>query len=335
MRRAPAVTWIVLWLAALLGVVACGDGEEPAVEPPGAGEETTGESASASPARYLSAFAFTGTVRGSSRLYLELVHRTTETTLARDYRGWLAEGDGGWRPFLRLRDTLPVSRAGWRIVPGGGLSLRVGDGARILSLSHRDSALALRLRPERILAEWTGPTGQREYLALATLERDSLSQPGLLHFRRVVRTATAPADRTADRLLLLGDARGNGWLVALPEATEATEEAGETEAGTGGFAWGWLDGARARWSGARLRREGSASWSLAIPSAGIAVELEAAAGAGPLEGSVGSDSRDTSGVEARSDLAAPPSVILVRGTLEAPDAQRRAVRGLLLSGRLP
>lgn len=304
MRRARTAIAIAASLSVPLGPGGCADPDRPRVPPSGGAEAEAEASTAAGAARFLNAFAFTGTVPGSSLLYLELTQRTTERSLARDYRGWLSEDEEGWRPFLRLRDTLPIPRAAWRIVPGGGLRLQVGDGARIVSLSLQDSARRLRLRPGRILAEWTGPTGQREFFALATLERDSISQPGLLHFRRAARTATAPPDRAADRLLLLGDSRGNGFLVAQTEAEAETES----------FAWGWLDGARSRWSGVRFRREGPDSWSLVIPAPGIAAELTSVdpGAASP-----------------------PPPAALVRGTLEAPDGERRAVHGLLVDGRLP
>ncbi len=301
-RIASTVPWI---LSVLLVTGGCAETRRPAAEDEDRAATTADGSASTAAAHYLTAFAFTGAVSGSTRLLLEFVNRTSASSLARDYRGWIAVGET-WTEFLDVRDTLPAPRAAWRILPGGGLQVRVGDGSRIIGLSHSDGTRRIRLRPNRILAEWTGSTGQRELLALAALETDSASQPGLLHFRRAARTAGGSADGGADGLLLLADARGDGLLVAHAE--------GDTAA----FAWGWMDGVRSRWTDVELHRvegeAGEAGWTLSIPSGGIAARLEAPP----------SDSTAPSG----------PGATLIRGTLETPGATR-PVRGIALRSRLP
>lgn len=333
MSRHRTATLALLVPATLGAAGACGGERGPA--PAGTPAADPAEPAGAvAPTRYLSGFAFTGAVTGGSQLYLELVNETSESALARDYRGWLSSGDG-WERLLTLRDTVPVPRAAWRILPGGGLRVLVGDGSRIVGLAYTDSARRLRLQPTRVIADWTGPTGQRELLAEAVLRHDSLSQPGLLFFRRAARAPGGPADGGPDRLLLLGDTRGNGLLVADagPDTTVS------------GFAWGWIDGARSRWTDAELLAAapaaageaadtpaaadaladraidpdgasaadgGRESWTLRIPSAGILGRLRAV-GATGAEGA---------------------TLLLVAGTLEA-DGGSRPVRGLILRGRLP
>lgn len=331
-------------LPALLALGACrGEGgstpdrAEEAVEPADAADAVT-------PARYLTGFAFTGTVSGSTRLYLELVNETSDSALAREYRGWIAAGDEGWAELLFLRDTVPVPRAAWRVLPGAGLRVLVGDGSELVGLAYSDSARRIRLQPSRAVAEWTGPTGQRELLALATLERDSVSEPGLLYFRRAARTAGAPADPAADRLFLIGDTRGNGFLIAGTDADTAGSA----------FAWGWLRGTRSRWrdvelrpadegdgdarSLASVRPSGPTRWTLEIPSAGITGELRLDSAIGPeaLSSSQG-DAREAGTAERPEGSGRPPGekgILLLSGTLDTVEGSR-SVRGIVLQGRLP
>lgn len=258
-------------------------------------------------ARYLSALAFASAVTGGSTLYLDLLNESTATDLIRDYRGWLAEGVG-WREILRLRDTLPVPRAAWRVLPGEGLDVLVGDGPEILGLVLEDSTHRFQLLAGPVIAEWTGPTGQRELLRHASLVRDSLSEPGFLFFRRAGRSSAAPKDRGEDELFLLADALGNGLLVAR------TGTLGETEA----VAWSWFDGVAASWFDATIQpaparaapsqTSGSPGWSLSIPSASFAAELR------------------------RS--AERPGFALVTGTLLF-EGKTRPVHGIQLLSRLP
>lgn len=320
MRRDRIVS-LLTSLTALL-TPGCGDHGRPAPDPVDRAVSSSPAAGTVAPARYLSGFAFTGMVAGASQLYLELVNRTSESTLARDYGGWIAAGDGGWTRFLALRDTIPAPRAAWRILPGDGLHVLVGDASEIVGLAYADSARRLRLQPSRVLAEWTGPTGQREALALATLQRDSIAEPGLLYFRRAARTASAPADRGTDRLLLLGDARGNGLLVAQTDADTADSA----------FAWGWLEETRSRWNDVRLRPLADPAgepgeepaWALEIAAAGIAGELRPLAAVGGGETPVGVGLGE----------AGSARLVLVAGTIRGEGAPR-PVRGILLQSPLP
>lgn len=316
-------------LAAFLLAAGCSEARRPAPEEPDTSTAPDGNGGDAAAARYLSAFAFVGAGSGSTRLFLELANRTRGETLARSYGGWIAENEA-WLRFLDLRDTLPVARAAWRILPGGGLRVRVGDDSEIVELAHSDGTRRIRLRPGRILAEWTGPTGQREIFALASLERDSVSDPGLLHFRRTASPTGGAGDAGTDWLLLVADARGDGLLVA---------RGGDTASA---FAWGWLDGMRSRWTDVDLDRGEEAddddttgldpsaddttgldrvgdvaptgeSWRLAIPSGGITGRIE---------------------VLPPDSATAPHGVALVRGALETP-GETRLVRGIAVRGRLP
>ncbi|MFQ5679526.1 MAG: hypothetical protein ACE5HP_08700 [Gemmatimonadota bacterium] len=261
------------------------------------------------PARYLSALAFAGAVPGGATLYLELLHEVTPGGLVRDYRGWLAEREE-WRELLRLRDTLPVPRAAWRILPGDGLEVLVGSGPEIVGLLVADSTARLRLLPGPVIAEWTGPTGQREFLAHASLARDSLAEPGFLFFRRAARPAGAPRDRGGDELFLLADARGGGLLVARTDTVRA--------GGPAVIVRSWFDGISSTWPDAVLEagsREprpgggaGAPSWSLDSPTGLLAAELHG--------------------------LAERPGFILLTGTLRR-GGERSSLHGIQLHTTLP
>lgn len=325
-RRPPSLGAPVLLAAALFP--GCGE-RSPSPEDAEGGETAETAAEAVTPARYLSGFAFVGTVPGGSRLYFELVNETSSSDLARDYRSWMAEGER-WGELLDLRDTLPLPRAAWRVLPGAGLQVLVGDRVDVPGLIVRDSLRRLRLLPGGVIAEWTGPTGQRELLALASLERDGVTEQGLLFFRRAARSATAPEDPGYDRILLLADARGNGLLVtqAAPPGAPARP----------GVAWGWLDGVRTRWSDAVLRGPAAGEpeaagdetrWAVEIASAAIAAELEIvdAAEAPPAVELMGPFLPGRSRVE-------PPRISLLVGSLRE-GGEERAVHGVALQNRLP
>lgn len=345
MRRHRFIAILAL-SPALLFAGGCGrEGEE--TPEPRAARPVSGDTTGATvPTRYLSAFAFSGTVTGSSQLYLELLNETSASDLRRDYRGWIAPAGVAWTELLAFSDTLPVPRAAWRVLPGGGLRVLVGDGSEVVGLAYADSLRRIRLQPGSGIAEWTGPTGQRELLALATLGRDSVTEPGLLYFRRAARTAGAPEDRVADLLLLLSDTRGNGLLVARTE----------TDTAAAAFAWGWLERTRSRWTDVLLRpspgRAGgagaapddgagtgprAATWRLEVPSAGLAADLRVAGSIDPAEpspkaGPDGAEDRGAAGAGGPS--AGEPRIVLLDGSLRTPEGTR-SVRGLLLRIRLP
>lgn len=343
MRRPRFIAIVVLSLA-LLSAGGCGGRGEESPEPRAARPATGDTTGATAPTRYVSAFAFTGTVSGSSQLYLELLNETSASELRLDYRGWIAPAGGAWIELLALSDTVPVPRAAWRVLPGRGLRVLVGDASELVGLVYADSVHRVRLQLGRGIAEWTGPTGQRELLALATLERDSVTEPGLLYFRRAARASGAPGDGGTDRLLLLGDTRGNGLLVARTEADTAATA----------FAWGWLEGASARWTDVLLRRDAGGAggaeatpeggpgtgprttWRLEVPSARIAADLRVGASLDPelppTGGPAEAEGRRAAGGSGPS--ADEPRILLLEGSLQTPEGAR-SVRGLLLRIRLP
>ncbi len=269
MERTPPR--IAVCVAALL---AGGCGETPA-PPDGAAEGAEGaaESGPALAARYLNTYAFAAGTPGTPHLYAELRNETSPAYLIRDYRAWRVEASGP-RPLLALRDTLPVPRAAWRVLPGQGLRVLVADGGETLALELADGARALRLLPGAPIAEWTGATGQREYVAPAALTEGEDGAPGLLFFRRAARPGGVEPGAGADRVFVLADSSGGGLLVAGP-----TEERGGLLT-----AWTWLDDEAATWTAVALTEEadgaearpGERTWRLELPEAEIEGTLRTA-----------------------------------------------------------
>lgn len=285
----------------------CGD-RQPSPDNQTSPESSRNDAEVVTPARYLSALAFAGAVSGGSTLYLELLNESVPGALIRDYRGWFAEEDR-WREILRIRDTLPVPRAAWRILPGDGLDVLVGDGPEMVGLVLTDSSRRLRLLPGRVIAEWAGPTGQRELLAHASLAHDSVSEPGFLFLRRAARPVSAPVDLDEDEFFLLVDTRGNGFLVARTDTI--TESAGAV-------AWSWFNGIPSNWLDVTLQPNpadtaaiypaGSPGWTLEIPSASLTAEFRS--------------------------IGERPGFVLVSGTLFQ-DGEPRELHGIQLLNRLP
>ena len=281
------VGWLVSF--SITSSMACGERFEVAEEESG-GVGETGEAGAATPARYTSTFAFAGTGPGAVQLYVRFANRTGAESLVRDYAAWLAL-DNTWMNLLKVRDTLPVPRADWRILPAPGLRVVAGDGTDVLGLTFSPPAASadadqqavpeVRLAPAGVVAEWTGLTGQRELLGVGGVDVGGEVQPGLFFFRRAARPANAPAARRADRIFLLADSLGNGLLiegnVAHPDAPAAVPEITFT-------AWTWLQGVENTWSDVTLepltddgagpgQDEDARAWSFGIPVAAVTGQL--------------------------------------------------------------
>lgn len=218
------------------------------------------------PARYVTTVLFVGAAREPSRLYARFTNHTSETSLARDYGAWLSSTDG-WSRLVTVRDTLPLPRADWRILPGPELTVLVGDGAEFFGLGF-SSEPPRRLLPGGVIADWTGLTGQRAWLGLGALEAGSELEEGLMFFRRAARPASAPQSSQMDRILLLADSLGNGLLI----------EGNISLASSPVTIWAWLEGVESSWSDVSFEpaagddepeAAAAATWTFEIPSVGI------------------------------------------------------------------
>lgn len=263
----------VRWRAASAVLLLCFGcrGQKPESETEAVARAPVPASEAVVPARFVNSLAFVGTAAESPRLYLRFLNRTSSSQLVRDYRGWLAEGNG-WSRVLALRDTLPLPRAAWRVLPAAGLRVRVGDGADLAEIAISDSGQALRLTLGGPIAEWSGATGQREYLGLAALEREGVRRPGLLFVRRGARATSAPRPRDADRLIVLADTLGNGLLIAKSTSDSTASAA----------AWTWMDGVEESWTDVTFSplaspgapSEGEWEWTVEIGDADLSGHLE-------------------------------------------------------------
>lgn len=262
----------LLRLVALVAIApACAD---PDPTPPAAEELTGGpdEGAAVTPARYLTEVAFipahpTGTpllIRGVNAISPS-AGSSSPGGLSRDYRIQLFDGTGIGAPLV-IRDTLPVPRAAWRLLPAPGLKLRVGEAGEPVGFEIATASETLRIRRGAPVAEWTGTTGQRESLARA--HREGSTRPGLLLLRRAARGGDAPPPRDAERVVLLGDSAGHALVLVQ-----------STTAGDSAAAWVWLPETRGAWmdvtlapagEGEAVRTAGpSEGWRVLIPAAGV------------------------------------------------------------------
>ncbi|WP_423927651.1 hypothetical protein [Candidatus Palauibacter sp.] len=208
--------------------------------------------------------------------------------LSRDYEVQVSDG-GPWRSLLLARDTLAVARAGWRLLPAPGMSVRVGDAGQVVSLHFTgppdradEGAEAMRLVAGEQVSVWTGPTGQRESLGIGVLQTGPEALPGMLFFRRAARALRIPAPAEGGETLLFADSLGNGFLI----------HAGAL--GQPAVAYTWLHGIEATWgevmlappdpasaSARRFEIAGSELWgtfrplATEVPGVASAVRLEA------------------------------------------------------------
>ncbi len=236
MARAPQR--LVLFAPVWAAISGCG--EPPPVPDADQPPELAGDRpASAAPARYVTTLAFAGG-RGPA-LIATFTHETSETTLLRTYDAWLATGPE-WEPLLEVRDTLPIPRAAWRILPAATFQLQVGNGAQIVGLRFGGGdAPARRVRVGGEIEDWMGPTGQRESWGLAAVEDSAELHPGFLFFRRAARALGLPGSPIRERVFLLADTLGNALLIETEEV-----------AGAPASARSWLHGASAAWTGVGL-----------------------------------------------------------------------------------
>lgn len=261
---------------------ACAEESPPAEDVPTI--ELEDEQPEVAPAVYATEVAFVGFAGKPLRLYARFVNETSESGIARRYGGWLGTPDG-WRPLTPLRDTLPVPRAAWRILPGGPWRVLAAEGEELAGLVYRDTLTEIRLTPDGVVAEWTGETGQREALLTARVQRGDSIQTGLLVFRRSAHVAgsgagpalsadvvdSLPESPASPRthLFLLADSLGNGLLVAR-DASDPDSTA---------IAWTWVGSVGNEWTQVQVQpppvdaSRALARWQVELSEAGISARF--------------------------------------------------------------
>lgn len=273
--RHPATVSIRLAVRAAVGLAvtlaaACGtpDGRS-AGDDAAAGIDTV---ASAAPrAAYLTSLTFVGFEPSPSLVHFRFENLADRNRLALSYQGWIA-GREDWTPILQVEDSIPVIRGAWRVMPVGGLRLRVGSGAQIEGLRVPVEGEPLRLEALDAISSWSSSTGQRETLRSAELLLGPGAESGLLLQRRRARPLETGRPSAPSQALVLTDTIGDGIIIlrnrAVPDAPATV--------------WAWLDGERLEWSDALLislsAPEGSPGrWSLEVAREGIVVEIQGAA----------------------------------------------------------
>lgn len=230
-------------------------------------DDPSGEAVAAvAPARYLTHFAFAGL--DGTVLFASFEQSTDEQTLTRAYDAWWS-GDEGWRSLASVRDTLPVPRAAWRVLPASGIDVRVGDAREVVGLGFSTPEGRVELHAGDEVAVWSGPTGQRESMSVAGLDSGEDAVGGLLFFRRAARALQFPDAPGASRGFLMTDSIGNGLLI------ESNEEDGSAVAHT------WMHGSVEAWSDVSLIADSvgnagqSRRWRFEIPEAALSGTIQA------------------------------------------------------------
>ncbi len=255
-------------VAALCAVlVGCGDpGEQ---TPPDKTARAVSESRSAEPlpgAFYHTELTFVGRGETPALLHLRFDNRTDSVSIRLRYRGWF--GGEQWSELIDHRDSLPVPRAAWRILPTGPIRIVVGKGGEPSSVILQLQDADLRLDSRGAIGSWNSSTGQRESLRLAELLVEAGAETGLLLVRQRARRIDAPADEDYGQYFLLSDTTGNAILL-MRDST--SPDAPVT-------AWTWFDGIEGEWDDAMIltlaASEGTPGrWSFELPEAGVLGEL--------------------------------------------------------------
>lgn len=330
-------------LAVLLAaaVLACGGESDRGPEGRRVAQPGGASPSPVTPARYLTEMAFVPFDRAAGpAAYLRLGQDVTSERLALDYRGW-SGGSGGWGDLLSAVDTVPVPRAGWRVVPSGPLRVVAGEGGRLRALTVRNGAKTLRIEPDSTLASWTGPTGQRERLMLGRRLGPEAAAAGLVVERRRARPREAPLPGRPTGFLLLTTPEEDGLLVLL----RSSNDPGATSPDSATAAYGRLDGTLGAWNRVRLvptassEDGGARAWRLTVPTVQLQGELREVAARrapSPADGGAATAGDGAGGGDGPSGAAADtaragstgPSLAWFRGTL------RLAGRGVPVAGVL-
>jgi hypothetical protein len=263
-RSTRQATWLLPLLALLAGCIEVPP--DSTVTAPA--DSLAGESSDVAAARYLTYFVFAGT--DGQAFFGSFAQETGSTALAREYDAWKADEDG-WARLIHIRDTLPTPRAAWRILPGAGLDISVGNAREVVGLSFTTADGPVELHAGEEVAVWTGPTGQRESVGLAALTAGGEPGGGLLFFRRAARALQFASSSAGSRGFLLADSDGNGLFI------DVEDESGLAVART------WLHGSLDVWDDVILTADSSAAnaavrrWRFEIPGAGLSGTIRAVA----------------------------------------------------------
>lgn len=254
-------------LLGLLGFSACGSPADRAEEAPAGSAVTVADSARFR-ASYLTSLTFVGFEYPPSLVHVRYENRSDGDQLNLSYEGWLA-GPGEWRNLLAVRDTIPVPRAAWRVIPAGDSRLRVGEGAQIESISLPLDSAGLRLDALDAISAWSSSTGQRETLGSAELTTGSGAEAGLLLQQRRARVLDEARAEGVSQTFVFTDSIGNGFII-LDRRSQPDVPAS---------VWAWINGERIEWSDALMlplsSSEGTPGrWSLEVRERDMAVEIE-------------------------------------------------------------
>lgn len=269
--------WLVVsTLALLTGVSGCSD---PTPKSDLYDSEDAIDDAAAIPAdaRYITHLLFAGP---DGRSFFGVFDQSSqERQLTRQYDAWWSDGRT-WQPLVNERDTLPVPRAAWRILPTTEMAVRVGDVGQMVSLVFTPpDAMPVRLDAREAVSVWTGPTGQRESLGLGVLQLEDNAGPGLLFFRRSARALSILPTAGTSRTFVLADSLGNGLLFHTGDEQQPT------------VAHTWLHGTEAAWSGVVLETldptEGAEEWSFRISGTDLHGNIRTRTGI--INGNISSD----------------------------------------------
>lgn len=268
-RGAPDTLWTVNRLALFLGIAVlsgCGSPADRTDDAPRGRAELSGDSARFR-ASYLTSLTFVGFQSPASLVHVRYENRSDGDELALSYEGWLA-GPGGWNNLLSLRDTIPVPRAAWRVVPVGGSRLRVGDGAQIESISLPLDSAELRLDALDAISVWSSTTGQRETLGSAELTAGTVSEAGLLLQQRRARVLDEDRAAGVSQTFMFTDSVGNALIILD----------GRSQPDVPASIWAWVNGERIEWSDALVLplapQAGSPGrWSLEVPERSMVLEI--------------------------------------------------------------
>jgi hypothetical protein len=255
-------------VAALCAVLA-GCGEPGEQTPPERPAPSASESRSAEPlpgAFYHTELTFVGRGEAPALLHLRFDNRTDSVSIRLRYRGWF--GGEQWTELIDHRDSLPVPRAAWRILPTGPVRIVAGEGGEPSSVILQLQDADLRLDSHGAIGSWNSSTGQRESLRLAELLVEAGAETGLLLARQRARRIDALAEEDYGQYFLLSDTTGNGILL-MRDST--SPDAPVT-------AWTWFDGIEGEWDDAMIltlaASEGTPGrWSFDLPEAGVLGEL--------------------------------------------------------------